>query len=375
MPVAEVGLPLTHEFGSSADRAPGDPRIAMAFDWWWNYFDTLPSDHCAIYTDGSFHKETGATGGGAAWYRGHKLTQTRSYPISLMGSSPLAELSAKLFTLEELVRDEYHDFIVYLFTDSAYVFLMFTTMSEPKDNVDLVDRVRSCMQILFNRNVRIVLSWIPGHVGIPGNEKADQMANMGAEEALQTHNHHPQSSMLHINNNVGISYRVARSQILQAADRATQEHWDSLRTNLKKYKSKIQKYTPYIDVGTPFEIRMRTSMRLGNDCLNFATNRFNPKRSPSSKCPFCPRADETANHFLCMCPEYKEIRIKLREIFREVHPEGSDRVFNSVGLLREPIGNLETKVHLSVIHAVNQYITDAYEQRKWGIHLKEIWDD
>ena len=107
---------------------------------------------------------------------------------------------------------------------------MFTTSSQPSDNVDIVDRTRAEMQKLHMRRVRLILSWIPGHVGIPGNEEADTQANLGAEEALRISNTYVGPA---INSWVGISYGVARAAIRDAAFKAKEHHWDMMKTTLK----------------------------------------------------------------------------------------------------------------------------------------------
>ena len=114
-------------------------------------------------------------------------------------------------------------------------------------------------------------------------------------------------------------------------------------------------------------------MRLGVDELNFSINRFNPKRCPSPICPFCDQ-NETVSHFLCECKHYKELRDQLEQAFHDVYPRG-DRDFNHIGLLGEPYGKQKTARHLPVIHALNQYITDAWESRKEGLEILEFFDE
>ena len=65
-----------------------------------------------------------------------------------------------------------------LYTDSSYSIGVLTKGWKAKANKELIFEVRD--QLKARKSVR--LHWIAGHVGIPGNERADALANKGVED-------------------------------------------------------------------------------------------------------------------------------------------------------------------------------------------------
>ena len=41
----------------------------------------------------------------------------------------------------------------------------------------IINRIRETHDVLCQNSIDIVLAWIPAHVGIPGNDRADELAN------------------------------------------------------------------------------------------------------------------------------------------------------------------------------------------------------
>jgi hypothetical protein len=57
------------------------------------------------------------------------------------------------------------------------------TLSSPKVNSRLVAECLDALSVLSNRN-EVILIRVPGHCGIPGNEKVDKLARPGAAMML-----------------------------------------------------------------------------------------------------------------------------------------------------------------------------------------------
>lgn len=137
-----------------------------------------------IYTDGACRGNPGPGGWGAILRSGEHVKE-------LKGAEPLTtnnrmELTAAIQALAALKRD----CEVALYTDSQYVrkgVLEWmaqwqrrdwrTTDKKPVKNVDL-------WQALEREIARhkIEWHWVKGHAGVPGNERADQLANQAIDE-------------------------------------------------------------------------------------------------------------------------------------------------------------------------------------------------
>ncbi|KAJ8914772.1 hypothetical protein NQ315_013275 [Exocentrus adspersus] len=60
----------------------------------------------------------------------------------------------------------------------------FRAISSPRTRSMLVQEDGDALDSLA-RQKEVGLVWIPGHMGVPGNERADQLARLGSEESLQ----------------------------------------------------------------------------------------------------------------------------------------------------------------------------------------------
>ena len=114
-------------------------------------------------------------------YPGLGLTFTLSMPGGY-GSNNISELQALTLACCKILRlfpppAE----VIIIFSDSMYAIDIATGKSVPKKHKKLAKLVRS----LYRRAAKkytITLAWSPGHVDILGNEKADTLAKMAAND-------------------------------------------------------------------------------------------------------------------------------------------------------------------------------------------------
>ena len=297
----------------------------------------------------SYTPDSANTGAGGVFRRHGQTILEKMWTFSKNGTPFQGEFCAVTNSFRELLSMGVKDCSVQMFIDCASIVIIFTSWSQPNDNIDIIDETRELLQILKNRGVRITMNWIPSHIGIQWNERVDVLAKQGAVQAL---------SMVQPPN---ISYSTAKRAIAIATHSVMQEHWDSHTTNLRKHKP-ILNPTPYTNVGSSLEIRFRTRAKLGNDPLNFSQFRFSSTVT-DTHCPFCPGVDETVDHFLCKCRAYSQLRTPLYRKFIDVYPRRSVK-FDHIGLLHEPITKAATETHLPIIGALNTFITAALKIRK-----------
>lgn len=143
-----------------------------------------------VFTDGSSLGNPGPGGWGAV------LVLSGEHVVELGGreaktTNNRMELSAAINALDRLV-DETGDVVIY--TDSKYLVNgitqwakkwvlndWMTTAKKPVDNRDLWEKL---LELEGLRSSGGVIHWkyVPGHVGVPGNERADEIATMYAKD-------------------------------------------------------------------------------------------------------------------------------------------------------------------------------------------------
>lgn len=137
----------------------------------------LPPGTTIAFTDGACMGNPGRAGSGAVVV----LPDGRRAEASLAlgeATNNIAELRAIALALE-LLDDAAlpAPAPVALFTDSSYARGVLTQGWKAKANQELVADVRA--RLRARPGVRVV--WVAGHVGVEGNERADELANRGAD--------------------------------------------------------------------------------------------------------------------------------------------------------------------------------------------------
>ncbi len=138
-----------------------------------------------IYTDGACKGNPGP-GGWGAWLRSgaHEKELWGGEPLTTNNRMELTAVIQALTALKQASRVAIH-------TDSEYVKNGITTWihgwkargwttadRKPVKNVDLWQQLDA-----LARRHQVSWHWVKGHAGDPGNERADQLANRGVDEA------------------------------------------------------------------------------------------------------------------------------------------------------------------------------------------------
>jgi ribonuclease HI len=130
------------------------------------------------YTDGACSGNPGPAGSGMVVIApGGKVHEGFEY-LGL-ATNNVAELTAVLRGVESIPKDAAS---VAIMTDSKYAIGVLTQGWKAKVNQQLILRTR---QALAGRSIRLI--YVPGHAGVPMNERADELAR----EAVQTEQSKP----------------------------------------------------------------------------------------------------------------------------------------------------------------------------------------
>lgn len=99
-------------------------------------------------------------------------TTTRSHCINKIMSIFSAEVYAVILALNYILQNQVKSSVIY--TDSLSCVHAITSLHTSKNF--LVQRAQYIASKIINKGYSLTLCWVPSHVGIPGNERADRAA-------------------------------------------------------------------------------------------------------------------------------------------------------------------------------------------------------
>lgn len=158
-------------------------------------------------------------------------------------------------------------------------------------------------------HLRLTLRWVPGHVGIRGNERVDKRAK---EAACQTN----------VDNNA-LSSSI--NEIFASSSKLRQTHYDELKSLIAERWSNSPRYRTHskffpslpstsfakLTEGLPRRhVSILTQLRSGHAPLQYHLHKLG--KVPSPLCPTCGIEKETVHHFLMTCPGYRHFRDVMR---------------------------------------------------------------
>jgi len=129
-----------------------------------------PPGSRTYFTDGSVDPLNHTAGAGFA-----ARDATQSMRVTDNASSLQAEAVAIMGALAHASLREGH---VVIHTDSRAA-IDCLQQSSPKDNIYLLTTVLTIAQRILAQGRRIIINWVPSHIGIRGNELADRLADIG----------------------------------------------------------------------------------------------------------------------------------------------------------------------------------------------------
>jgi ribonuclease HI len=223
------------------------------------------------YTDGSSREETKKSGGGIYITFPSGTRTSKSIPVGMYSSNFKAERRALEEAITDLIKDsEATGQNIVILTDALSLL-----QGLENQNPELYS-TRNTLNILEEKTMSVHLQWIPSHVDILGNERADRLAKVGAdleqkEEGFAT-------------------YAEVKTYVKRKLSRGTRGDPDDAYHQLSRDAQVII-------------FRLRT----GHSRLKGHMHRM--KLSASPLC-HCGQETETVEHVLQSCPLYHPSRIK-----------------------------------------------------------------
>ncbi|XP_064479222.1 uncharacterized protein LOC135392442 [Ornithodoros turicata] len=229
-----------------------------------------------VYTDGSICHQTN-TASSAYVIRSHH----HRWAVKLRGpcpSSTTAELCAILHA--SIAIAPFQADRVVILTDSATSLRRLVNID---DTSVLVRSIRRTISSAAGQGTNITLQWIPSHVGIPGNEEADALANFAHTSRVATFPLPPQIQ----------PHRIVAS-LLPSPSLVSR-----LRPTHQREPLPTRHYNRAITTALH---RLRSGSSLT------ASSLFKYNLSTSPYCPHCPNQEETVHHIFVNCPAYQSQR-------------------------------------------------------------------
>ena len=246
----------------------------------------LLSDHI-YYTDGSVDPSSGAAG--SAFITNGLITAWRNTSNTSSLQTELAAIEGALTHLEGGP-----DISVTIHTDSK-ASIQTLQRKHHTDNISLVTAILGRAQTLSAQGTRICINWIPSHVGLAGNERADEAAREATH--LQEVSKHIRPSLSHMKEN-------ARNKT-----RALTRHIHNRMTNTSPSMKWYHDVTEFIPLPPNTQQSRETVVAIQRLRLGYKTlAEIQPERG-TLNCAHCgTRARIPLRHYLLHCPATTQLR-------------------------------------------------------------------
>jgi ribonuclease HI len=151
-------------------------KVIIDRDYWRNVDSVVPDNSLVWFTDGS--RMPSGMGSGVFGVRPNRSLGFSSGKFLTVFQT---EIYAILQCAYENIRRAYRNKRILIFSDSQAAL---RALVGPKVTSDLVAECLNVLSGLAGRN-ELILAWVPGHCGIPGNEEANRIARQASCLPLQ----------------------------------------------------------------------------------------------------------------------------------------------------------------------------------------------
>ena len=249
-------------------------------------------DFLFFYTDGS-KSQDGKTAGCASVCPSAQLRH--SWKLNSAASIFSIEAIAVLYTLDHIKEQKFKNSII--FTDSLSVLQSISSPNPNNIKSCLIFVIRNRLAILSSQNCNVILAWIPGHVGIPGNELADATAKSASMNAPFLNIELPHSDFSRC-------FREYLDKRCHDYCSTRGKHFGAYYTQ-RFYKPSRKPWFANFNARREWIVTL-CRMRSNHHSLRESLHRKNIVDSPG--CPCDPQIKEDLEHVLWECPRFDHFR-------------------------------------------------------------------
>ena len=276
--------------------------------------------NCSVYyTDGSVDPATNTAG--AAVYSD---TYTASWRTSDTSSTLQTELVAIHKTLQYSINHGHTNVTIHTDSKSALLTLQRT---KQKENTHLIYDIKTFLLQHKTAGRKVTLNWIPSHIGIPGNDKADELA--GTTKHIDRVQITMPLSILTIKNTLK---QTNRTNIEKEVT-----HWANNNSRSAQWYTKATKFEPppiYRDTPRHLAVTIHR-LRLGYKA-NWEIDE--PIIRPCEHCQT--QTEYPLLHYLLQCPNTQSLRPHMQAL-DPANPE-ANRI--AAGQVKDIMDNIETHI-------------------------------
>lgn len=293
------------------------------------------ADYTKIYTDGSKTKELKRTA--AAMVIPEQQTQ-----IGARLPDDCSIYTAEFWAINQSlkwIQTQTHLKHV-IITDSLSVLNSIKTGST-KSRENMLEETMLLLKELEGKQHTIEFLWVPSHINLIGNEKAD----LAAKRNLLNSDIYP----------LAYSIQERYSQVKQRINQKWQQIWNTSNKgrHLFQLQNEITRKTNALKDMEVIDVRTINRLMTGKTLLKDSFGKYlKDQRNHNNNCPYCP-VPETLDHIFNTCPRYQTQRSNLREYLKRI---GSPTTYPEL-LDRKQNVNLEAtyKSIISYLKQINKY--------------------
>ncbi|KAE9533571.1 hypothetical protein AGLY_009209 [Aphis glycines] len=261
--------------------------------------DPLYHDYTLVYTDASKNKN----GTGFAIVDG---PQVRTFQLPSFSSIFTTEAYALYTAVQSAIQSDYTHTLIISDSLSALVSLK---GHHPQNEV-----IQLTKDLISSSKNIIKFMWVPSHIGIPGNEKADKMANEAVSSTT--------SSIINKIPNKDLTDEAHKRII-----KTWQNHWDSIPASnkLRSIKKIVSKWA-YPENASRREQIIINRSRIGHSHI---THSYLITKESPPLCDTC-KTHISMAHIIIDCPKYSTARFLLnnpRSLEEALSQQNSGNIF------------------------------------------------